>query len=842
MPARRLARYELLIVVLVLLFTGRDASMQSRAASGPVDAALKALNAGHYDEAEKLVRAESDPRAVAIRARAEVAQGKYADAEKLLTPAAAAAPASDAALELGLLQQYLGRRAPATATLRRLVGGLRATTADDYLRLARAEAALQNASDANDAFRNANRLKADDAKVNAAWGELFLDKGEYSDAQKSFEIALKAQPDYVPAMLGVARILLESDPPKAAAALQALLKINPNYVPAHVVAADIALDDRQRADAKMSIKAALDVNPNSLEARARDAAVAFLEDRTADFEKKTAEILAINPAYGEVYRVAGEQAAANYRFDEAVTLAKKAIAIDPENNRAYADLGMHLLRTGDEPSARKALETAFQRDNHSNNLVTKNLLEMLDKVDKFVTITEGDVIVRLDPDEAGVMREQVPAFAQQALTKLSQLWDFKPTGPILIEMFPVHDDFAVRNLGLPGMVGALGACFGRVVTLDSPHARPPGQYNWQPTLWHELAHVITIQMSNNRVPRWLTEGISVWEEKRGRAEWGREMEVSFAHAMDQNKVLKLDVLNEGFSDPQMISLAYYEASLLVDHLVERFGEPKLRALLRAYGKGLETDAALKDAYGVSIDDLQASFDARLAKDYAPLRAALARPKVQTPPASLDDWKKFAVENAGSFPVQMGFAEALVKAGDKPGAIVAYERAATLLPLATGDDNPNKAIAAIALEQNDNARAIKALEAVMKVDHSDVESARKLASLLDLKTDAARAEDAYRRLVDVDPFDGSAQAKYGRLLLQRRDANDAVRAFRSALAVNPPDRAGAHADLAEAYIAAGKPADAKRETLAALEMAPSYERAQDLLLKITEGGEGLDERK
>ena len=75
-------------------------------------------------------------------------------------------------------------------------------------------------------------------------------------------------------------------------------------------------------------------------------------------------------------------------------------------------------------------------------------------------------------------------------------------------MFPKHDDFAVRTLGLPGMIGALGACFGRVVTLDSPKARPPGEFQWEATLWHELGHVITLQMSNQRVPRWLTEGIS----------------------------------------------------------------------------------------------------------------------------------------------------------------------------------------------------------------------------------------------------------------------------------------------------------------------------------------------
>ena len=99
----------------------------------------------------------------------------------------------------------------------------------------------------------------------------------------------------------------------------------------------------------------------------------------------------------------------------------------------------------------------------------------------------------------------------------------------------MHDDFAVRNLGLPGMIGALGACFGRVVTMDSPKARPPGEFSWQATLWHEIAHVITLQMSKQRVPRWLTEGISVYEEAQARPEWGRDMEVPFAAALEQNK-------------------------------------------------------------------------------------------------------------------------------------------------------------------------------------------------------------------------------------------------------------------------------------------------------------------
>ena len=153
--------------------------------------------------------------------------------------------------------------------------------------------------------------------------------------------------------------------------------------------------------------------------------------------------------------------------------------------------------------------------------VTFNLLGLLDKLEKFEVVQEGDLIFKFHPDEAKVLREYAIPLAKEALQKLSASYQFTPKGPILIEIFPVHDDFAVRNLGLPGLVGALGACFGRVVSMDSPRAKPPGSFSWQATLWHELAHVITLQMSNQRVPRWLTEGVSVFEESRAPADVGR---------------------------------------------------------------------------------------------------------------------------------------------------------------------------------------------------------------------------------------------------------------------------------------------------------------------------------
>src|SRR4051812_11468810 len=83
-------------------------------ADSSLDAVRKALNLGHYDEAARLLGTSTDPRAAALRARIDIDHGRYAEAERLLAAPAAAAPGSDAALELGRLQLYVGKRTEGT--------------------------------------------------------------------------------------------------------------------------------------------------------------------------------------------------------------------------------------------------------------------------------------------------------------------------------------------------------------------------------------------------------------------------------------------------------------------------------------------------------------------------------------------------------------------------------------------------------------------------------------------------------------------------------------------------------------------------------------------------------
>ncbi len=557
-------------------------------------------------------------------------------------------------------------------------------------------------------------------------------------------------------------------------------------------------------------------------------AVAYVEDRHQDLQQDAAAALKINPRFSDAYRVPAELAAGSYRFEEAVVLSRKALEIDPNDVRTLSALGVQLLRTGDEAEARQVLEKSFAIDKFDKT--TFNLLTMLDSLDKFDTHTDGNIVFKSHPSETAVMREYVAPLAQQALATFSEKYKFTPKGPILIEMFPKHDDFAVRTVGLPGMIGALGACFGRVVTLDSPKARPPGDFNWAPTLWHELAHVITLQLSKQRVPRWLTEGISTYEEKLGSPAWGREGELSFAAAYGLDEHMTVRELNAAFQDPEKISLAYYEASILTEHIVGKYGMDALRKLLVTYGEGLEGEAALKAGLGVDIDTLQADFDKLLAAKYGSVVRALKPPKELEP--GKGDPEAIASAFPDSFQAQVALGEFLRKAGRIDEAFKVLERAAEMVPMATGPRSPHAMMAQMALERKDSARAISELEKLLQHENTDLTSVRLLARELEAtKAPAAKLIAAYERIAQLDPFDAPNHSKLGHLKMQAGDARTAVREFRAAIAAGSLDPASAHSDLAESYLALGDKVQARRAALAAIEVAPGYPRAQELLLKV-----------
>ena len=72
---------------------------------------------------------------------------------------------------------------------------------------------------------------------------------------------------------------------------------------------------------------------------------------------------------------------------------------------------------------------------------------------------------------------------------------------------------------------------------------------------------------------------------------------------------------------------------------------------------------------------------------------------------------------------------------------------------------------------------------------------------------------------------------GRRLLAKNSRQPALVEFQAALALGPSNLAEAHTDVGEALFKLGRKDEARRHVLLALQQAPTYARAQDILLAI-----------
>jgi tetratricopeptide (TPR) repeat protein len=758
----------------------------------------------------------------------DVFEGKDDAARAKLEPLARVNPVGDAALELGLLEWRHGQRDESFQRLNPIASVRTFAGPDDYHRLGRAARGIREFLLADDAYRETADVPR--ADIQTARGDLYFQRFRPGDAVTDYRKALEIDPQWVPAMLGLARALADEAPDEAEAAMAAARKLAPSHPDLWLLTAELQIEREDKAGAAESLDRFAAARPGTVEEAALRALLAYAVNDTAGMSAALARVTAIDRWSALGYRRLGEQAARDYRFDEAAEFARQATKTDPDDPYAHFNLGLYLMRTGDEAAARVALDRSWALDKSAP--VTKNLLDVLDRIDAFETVTSGDLIFKFARDEAAVLRTYAVPLAEEAMKTFSSRYGFTPQGPIVIEIFPRHDDFAVRTMGLPGLVGALGACFGRVIAMDSPSARDPGIFSWQATLWHELAHVYTLQLSQYRVPRWLTEGISVFEEHRKEPAWGRELALEFASELSRGRTFGVKKLPEAFKRPESLALAYFEASLLAEHLVALNGDQGLRSLLSAYAGGAKDADAFTKAFGRSVDDVEASFRKFVDERYGALGRAMADPPTRVAPDDLTGLRARAEQAPGNFASQHAFGMALIKAGDGLAARVPLERAAELAPQASGSASPRAVLADIAARAGDSARARRELRLLLTHDHTNIVAARKL---LEVSGDAPEASDdrdfALRLVADLDPFDAQAHMLLGRRLFAKAEYAPALLEFRASLAMGPPNLAEAHTDLGETLFKLGRKEEARRQILLALQQAPTYARAQDVLLAI-----------
>ena len=225
-----------------------------------------------------------------------------------------------------------------------------------------------------------------------------------------------------------------------------------------------------------------------------------------------------------------------------------------------------------------------------------------------------------------MLRPYVLDLTERAIDVFSKKYGFELKRPVRVELYPNHDDFAVRTMAMPG-IGLLGVTFGYVVAMDSPSGRPPGEFHWGTTLWHELAHVFTLESTDHLVPRWYSEGISMYEEWMADPRWGETGTPDFIGAVQKDALLPVAELDRGFIRPRypgQVAVSYMQAGYICRFIAERWGERRLVELLEGFAANEPTASNITAVLGIDPEEFDERFNRYLREDLGPALDGLPR--------------------------------------------------------------------------------------------------------------------------------------------------------------------------------------------------------------------------
>ena len=823
---------------------------------------------GRYEEA--LDRLESRGQAGSglqlERARTLTALGRVGPAEETLEEilVSRSSVGLEARYELARLQLRRGEVGEGRSNLYRLIDAYNESAALSSAELlvvghACRVLGIENPQLFKDALKAYDQaIAADPSSVEAriAVAELFLEKYDSTQAREDLSAALQVDPASPDAHLALARILHFEGSPAAMSEARTALEVNENHVGSRVFLAELLLELEDYDEAEAESLRALDVDPVNLEALSRLAAAHYLRGSHEEFEAVEERVLGINPRFAGFYNLMADACVRNRFYHQAVGFARRALEVEPLSWRGYGLLGLNQLRVGQIEEGRRNLETAFEGDPY--NVWIKNTLDLVDTWDDFRSAASERFEFLAHSGEHGLLAPYALALAEEAYEELSLRYEIQPPTPIRLEFYELDADFSVRTIGLAGM-GALGVCFGEVVAQDSPRARPRGTFNWGSTLWHEIAHSFTLAASEHRVPRWLTEGLSVLEERRARTGWGDDIGPRFLSAWRDGKLLSMEKLNNGFvrpSFPEQIGLSYLQASYVCELIERDFGFEAILGLLHGYRDGKSTEQAFAEVLDLELTVFDERFEGYLEERFSSSRAALgtkpdepgegeegeeSADKVAPPVVvragapSLEALAETAAERPGHFPTQMAYGSALIEAGENESAVPVLEHAKELFPEYADAGSAYHLLAKIHREDQVPLKEARELEAIVAINENDFESRLRLGEVLIAIGDEAAAAAVLDEAIYVFPYDSRLFSLLAEAQSSLNRTAEVVAARQALVALDPVDRAGALFDLSRALHDDERPSAAMDAVLRTLELAPTYEPAQRLLLELHRAG-------
>ena len=317
-------------------------------------------------------------------------------------------------------------------------------------------------------------------------------------------------------------------------------------------------------------------------------------------------------------------------------------------------------------------------------------------------------------------------------------------------------------------------------------------------------------------------------------------------------------MNEGFSGANSsadLGFAYFESYLVVDYIAKQYGFEKLLELVKQYGTFKEENDMFVDVFDLSLEKFDEDFQAWIAQRVEEIGVYVHREDVpdegeghghgvrSNSSAILAElynnsslkqhMRQRITEQANDFQAHLQLGILLFKEESYSEAKSYLHQAHELLPDYSGFPSPPLVLSQIYEKEGNREEQLQQLEILVNNQQHDYESVMILANDALDREDFSKASYYVERALGIDPYRMDVHRLNARLAELTDSLEVAVTEYQVLVELDVSDPVEAKTDLAQAYLNNGQREQARINILSALEIAPSYRRAQKVLLQAVE---------
>ncbi|MCZ2128339.1 MAG: hypothetical protein LC099_11280 [Anaerolineales bacterium] len=251
----------------------------------------------------------------------------------------------------------------------------------------------------------------------------------------------------------------------------------------------------------------------------------------------------------------------------------------------------------------------------------KNEATWLDDVHAWQTVSNSQLSIHYYDKEKSFAQELLAA-GTDGLKRNKEQAGMVSDIPIDFYVYPNYDDMRDAILYEPAWTGGQAQPEYGIAIMGLSGFDETWDKN---TVVHELTHILVGRSAFSCLgsrPGWLEEGLAMYSE--GKLDSG--MQSMLDQAARSNSLITLRSLNGGFSEnPDKANLSYAQSYSVVKFLIESYGQEKMSVFLKALSDAKAIDEALREAYGLDTEGVDAAWRASIGAPALTVAQATAQP-------------------------------------------------------------------------------------------------------------------------------------------------------------------------------------------------------------------------